>query len=113
MQLSIKKMRKLAGLTQRQLASRLDVNLSTIGNWERGITVPDARQVWDCAVALRCTPNDILGWKQEDMTAEGRELLSSYSALDSRDREVVMTLTRKLTGDAERIASDEEVGDAG
>ena len=62
MNFNLKRMRKLADVTQKELAAALDVNLSTIGNWERGVTYPDAEQIWNCAEILGCTPNDILGW---------------------------------------------------
>ena len=86
MKLNIRNMRKSAGLTQAELAERMGVNLSTIGNWERLVTCPDAEQIWNCAVALGCTPNDILGWHEdrpsesgrEDLTPEEREIVDCY-----------------------------------
>ncbi len=83
MKLNIRNMRKSAGLTQAELAERMGVNLSTIGNWERLVTCPDAEQIWNCAVALGCTPNDILGW-YEDHPREG-----SGELLTSEEREIV------------------------
>ena len=83
MKLNIRNMRKSAGLTQAELAECMGVNLSTIGNWERLVTCPDAEQIWNCAVALGCTPNDILGW-YEDHPREG-----SGELLTSEEREIV------------------------
>ena len=62
MNLGIKKIRKKLHISQTDLASKVGVSLRTIGAWERGETIPDAEQVWNCAEALGCTPNDILGW---------------------------------------------------
>lgn len=86
MKLNIRNMRKSAGLTQAELAERMGVNLSTIGNWERLVTCPDAEQIWNCAVALGCTPNDILGWYEDHpregsgelLTPEEREIVDCY-----------------------------------
>lgn len=39
----IREARERAGLTQEQLAQRLGVTLRTVGNWERGATVPRNR----------------------------------------------------------------------
>ena len=36
----IASLRKQAGLTQRQLAIRLDVTITTVSNWETGVTRP-------------------------------------------------------------------------
>ena len=62
MKLNLKGVRRDAGVTQQQLADALGVSLATVGNWERGVTYPDAEQVWRCAEVLGCTPNDIFGW---------------------------------------------------
>lgn len=83
MKLNIRNMRKNAGLTQTELAEAIGVNLSTVGNWERLVTCPDAEQVWNCAVALGCTPNDILGWYEDHPREDGGERLTS------EEREIV------------------------
>lgn len=62
MNLCLKQIRKENGISQGDLAKRLGVDIKTVGNWERGRTIPDAEQVWNCAVALGCTPNDLCGW---------------------------------------------------
>lgn len=41
---NIREARERAGLTQEQLAQRLGVTMRTVGNWERGATVPKSRQ---------------------------------------------------------------------
>ena len=62
MNLCLKQIRKENGISQGDLAKCLGVDIKTVGNWERGRTIPDAEQVWNCAVALDCTPNDLCGW---------------------------------------------------
>lgn len=85
MDLYIRAMRKKAGMTQAELADAMGVTISTIGNWEREITTPDAEQLWNCAVALGCTPNDLLGWSCDDdaapacaMTDTERDMLADF-----------------------------------
>lgn len=82
MQLMIREKRKELGLTQTELAQQLGTNLNTVSNWERGKTFPDAEQIWGCAIALKCTPNDLLGWAEtkEIETALERELIDNYRA---------------------------------
>ena len=39
------------------------VNITTIVEYEDGSTTPGADEVFAIADALRCTPDDLLGWK--------------------------------------------------
>lgn len=48
--------RQRAGLTQQDLATKVGVSLRTVGNWERGATVPRSRMH-----ALRAALSDHLG----------------------------------------------------
>lgn len=82
---TIRQLRKRLGITQRQLAERLDVDQGTVSRWERGIDGPRPRR----AAALR----DLLV-KDEDQRALARalavvrhDLMSApASFLDSRMR---------------------------
>lgn len=50
-------------MTQGQLSEMVGVNITTIVKYEDGSTTPGADKVFAIADALRCTPNDLLGWK--------------------------------------------------
>lgn len=108
MKLSIRNMRKKAGLTQTDLAEAIGVNLSTVGNWERLVTCPDAEQVWNCAVALGCTPNDILGWYEdhpredngERLTSEEREIVGCYRESTPQWRQNIAMTARAAAGES-------------
>lgn len=84
MNFRLRNLRKASKMTQLELAQSISVDIKTIGNWERGETVPDAEQIWNCAEALGCTPNDILGWHLShtgDATLEDayeKELIGCY-----------------------------------
>lgn len=65
MVLQLKRYRKRIGISQAELARQLDVDIKTIGNWERGKTVPDAEQLWNCSLLLKTNPNDLIGWYEE------------------------------------------------
>lgn len=112
MKLNIRNMRKKAGLTQTDLAEAIGVNLSTVGNWERLVTCPDAEQVWNCAVALGCTPNDILGWYEdhpredngERLTSEEREIVGCYRESTPQWKQNIAMTARAAAGESKETA---------
>ena len=91
--LMLKEIRKKAGVTQIDLAKELGVDAKTVGNWERGETIPNAVQVWACAVALGTDPNEVLGWYEEhprEAIADDAHsaIVSAYDSLSEEGREV-------------------------
>src|SRR5262249_27645482 len=52
--------RRRCGLTQRQLAKAVGVQLTTVQNWERGRTGLPAKRLATLANALHCQPIDLL-----------------------------------------------------
>ncbi len=94
MNLAIKQLRKNLHISQADFAEMVGASLRTVSAWERGETIPDAEKIWNCAVALNCTPNDILGW-YEDHPSDNviddpveHELIRCYraSTQDRQDR---------------------------
>lgn len=53
----IKDARKAAGLTQRQLADKLEVSNTSISNWEKNISRPDPDMIQHLCWALNVQPN--------------------------------------------------------
>lgn len=49
---NIKQLRKARGLTQKELADKLGVTQSAVGNWEAGIRNPRASDLLNIAEAL-------------------------------------------------------------
>lgn len=62
MRLRLAELREKSPYTQEDMAKIAGVSPKTEWNWEQGKTYPNASQLWDMAVALGCTPNDLLGW---------------------------------------------------
>lgn len=58
---NIKALRKAKGLSQEELAIKLNVVRQTISKWEKGLSVPDAGMVIQIADALDTTVNILLG----------------------------------------------------
>ena len=58
---NIKNLRKQKGLSQEELASRLNVVRQTVSKWERGLSVPDADMLDKIAQVLEVSIGDLLG----------------------------------------------------
>ena len=57
----IRDARKAAGLTQRQLADSLGVSNTSISNWEKGLSRPDADMIQKLCTYLSLQPNYFYG----------------------------------------------------
>lgn len=53
----LREARKAAGLTQRQLADKIDVSNTSISNWEKGVSMPDPDTIQYLCWALNVQPN--------------------------------------------------------
>lgn len=101
MNLKLKQARKENGYSQADLADALGVDIKTVGNWERGKTLPDIEQLWKCAKALNTDPNDLLGWYEEHPEdrpaapagAEG-ELITCYRQSTEKRRSKILETAR-------------------
>lgn len=56
----IAKCRKEQGLTQAQLADKLNITYKSVSKWERGKGLPDASRMMDLCNILKITVNDLL-----------------------------------------------------
>lgn len=78
----IRKYRQVAGLSQKELASRLGISNSRVSNWEQGINRPDADMLADICRVLEVSPSDLLGvtLTGEKFSSEERALITAYRA---------------------------------
>ncbi len=63
---NIKALRKAKGLSQEELAVKLNVVRQTVSKWEKGLSVPDAGMVIQIAEILDTTVNILLGEEISD-----------------------------------------------
>ncbi len=103
MKLQLRDIRKKSRVSQEELAKKVGVSSRAVGAWERGENYPSAEQIWNCAVALDSTPNDLMGWyidhpREESTPAPqcGSRLMSAYSALSEEGREVAENVVAGL-----------------
>jgi transcriptional regulator with XRE-family HTH domain len=97
MELQLKRIRKENGMSQAELAKQLGVDIKTVGNWERGNTVPDAIQLVKCASLLSTTPNDLMGWYEDHpRESQGGELgkvADNWQAANEEGKELILALS--------------------
>ena len=97
MELQLKRIRKENGMSQAELAKQLGVDIKTVGNWERGNTVPDAIQLVKCASLLGTTPNDLMGWYEdhprESQGAELGKVADNWQAASEEGKELILALS--------------------
>ena len=65
MNLMLKRMRELKGLTQQEAADALGVKVATYRTWEQANVKITLENTCRCAALLDCSPNDICGWYDE------------------------------------------------
>lgn len=58
----ISEMREESGMTLLDAAHELGCSIGTLSNWERGIHLPKAADVFRLADLYESTPNYLLGW---------------------------------------------------
>lgn len=80
----IKELRKGIGLTQKQLAEKINVSPQVISNWERKYTNPDHDDVKKLSQIFDCSTDFLLGLS-EKATIPNKSTLPELSAKDERD----------------------------
>lgn len=80
--------RKELGLTQADMAERLNVSPQSVSNWERGESLPDVGLLPDLACMLRCSVDSILsggegcgGYRRHVTVAQMSEALSAINRI--------------------------------
>ena len=61
--------RKALGMTQQQLADRLNVSFQAVSKWENGTTYPNIEILRDLAIVLEVSVDEILAGSEKE--AEG------------------------------------------
>ena len=116
-------LRKRKGLTQAELAERLNISFQAVSKWERGETLPDTAILIDLANILETTIDNILTGGEKLMNYRGKitvsdmrrgiECLGEMGKLLGKDnilyRYAVNGINEKMNTDIEPAFSDEYV----
>lgn len=82
---NIKNLRTLRGLSQKQLADKIQRAPNTISNWEKGAVTPDADVLEDLCEIFQVNPNQLFGWEPcqelDDFLREKKEIIEEMESL--------------------------------
>ena len=86
---NLKALRKRKGITQEELATRLNVVRQTVSKWEKGLSVPDSELLIRLAEILEVSVSQLLGSKieeeeQPDALAEQLSRINEQLAIKNR-----------------------------
>lgn len=102
----IKNLRKANGLTQDELAGKLNVSRQAISSWEMDRTEPNMGMVFRMAKIFNCTIIDIAGTNGHEAiktaSPEETEVLTRYRYADEDTRRMVkriLSYVDKMKGD--------------
>ncbi|MBO4693241.1 MAG: helix-turn-helix transcriptional regulator [Clostridia bacterium] len=76
----IRKYRKDSGLTQEQLAMKINVTKSRVSNWEQGINRPDSDIIGKICRALNVSPSDLLNvhLTDDELNSHEKKVINAY-----------------------------------
>lgn len=83
LQENIKTFRKERGLTQEELAIRLNVVRQTVSKWEKGLSVPDADLLQQISEILEVPVSQLLG-EEKEMKENRNEIADQLSRINEQ-----------------------------
>lgn len=100
---NLKALRKQKGITQEELAARLNVVRQTVSKWEKGLSVPDSELLIRLAEALEVPVSQLLGFKIEaeekpDALAEQLSRINEQLAIKNRRAKRVWKVLAFIVG---------------
>lgn len=93
----INQLRKVAGMTQEQLAEKLHVSRQTISKWEAGTTLPDLQSVVKLSKLFQVQLNELLSEGEADMTENEEKItLEDLMKINLHNRKMTLLLVSSL-----------------
>ena len=83
--MNIAKLRKVTGLTQKELAQKLNVTDKAVSRWERGVGFPDISSLCPLAEALGVKVSKLLDAEDDDEELINENLLQINGMLAAKD----------------------------
>lgn len=98
----LRRARLARGLTQADLAERLDTDPETISRFERGSSLPSLTRLLDLAETLGVTVASLLGRASPRMTDELEDVGRSLLALSEPDQRLAIAVLRTIISERGR-----------
>lgn len=105
----IRDRRERAGLTQAQLAEAVFATRQTVGNWERGVTLPDIQSLQLLAGVFGTTVDELLGGSTVELAraaADDRRVLLLSFTVDMASTMVFIAFMLVRMGLRDRVGSE-------
>lgn len=90
--------RQQKGLTQAELAEKIDVEQETISRFERGATLPPLGRLADIADALSCSLEDLFRTGSPRPEDKAQAIAKAMAQLSEADRLMVGSIVEQLCG---------------
>lgn len=102
MDLQLKRIRKLRGLTQDDMAAKLRVKKSRYGTWERGERNMSLPQACEVADILDCTLDELAGRTiTRTYTDKGQEIVNiCYEGMNDKGKQTLVSVAQSMEKDA-------------
>ena len=92
---SISEKRKRIGLTQANVAEKLNLDTETISRFERGVSLPSLLTLQKLSVALGTTTSELFAESSSQPTVQAEVISTWLSKLSEKDRVFVMQLIKQ------------------
>lgn len=94
---AIAKRRKLAGLTQDEVAESLDIGGEAVSRIERGIVIPTVARLVRFAEIFACPVEELLVESSDRSDDQGKVIASLIASLPSEERSSVVDIVHRLS----------------
>lgn len=94
----LKEQRIISGMSQKELAERLNVSNSTIQKWEQDIADPNTGKLIELAKLFKCSTDYLFGFVGQDKDIESYVLFEEIKRLDKDQKEQVERFIKFVRG---------------
>ena len=94
--LTIAKYRQQSGLTQNEVAEKLNIGYEAVSRMERGIVMPTVERLVELAEIFICEAADLLTQSSNRIEDQSAQIKSLLSILEDSDRVFLLDLITKL-----------------
>lgn len=81
-----------AGITQEQVAERLEIGLEAVSRMERGVSIPNAIRLVELAEIFDCRTDDLLHSSSHRPSDQAAYLEGILASTDQKDRQFIVKM---------------------